>query len=242
MPPLGYFILHLFFLKDLKNHYLMKSTCMKPCFTLCILLLLSGTSINAQGIFQLWGITKDGGADNTGAVFSTTATGNGFQERHQFSINNPGAYPQLTNLVEYNGKLYGMTQQGGNYSSGVIFEWDPATNNYTKKIAFNNPDGSGPLGGLVLYNGKFYGMTESGGSQSQGVIFEWDPLTNVYTKKIDFIDNFVDGHHGCRPAGNLTMKGGKFYGMTAYGGDNDKGVIFEWDPVTNIYSKKMNFE
>ena len=215
---------------------------MKPGFTLLVLLVLSSTvAINAQGVYQLWGMTKDGGSDNTGAMFNTTATCNNLQERHQFSITNPGAYPQLTNLVEYNGKLYGMTQQGGNNNSGIIFEWNPANNQYTKKYSFNGSDGSGPLGSLVLYGTKFYGMTETGGGQAQGVIFEWDPATNVYSKKIDFTDNFFDGFNGYRPAGSLTMSGGKFYGMTAYGGNNDKGVIFEWDPTSNVYSKKIDF-
>ncbi|MEP7163391.1 MAG: choice-of-anchor tandem repeat GloVer-containing protein [Ferruginibacter sp.] len=213
---------------------------MKKGYLVFIICLVYISAASAQGIYQLWGATKDGGDDKFGAMFSTTATGNNFQERHQFNIANPGAYPQLTNLVEFNGKLYGMTQQGGLNSSGIIFEWNPATNQYTKKKSFSGPDGSGPLGSLVFYGGKFYGMTENGGDQAQGVIFEWDPLSNVYTKKIDFTDNPFDGYNGYRPAGNLTMKDGRFYGMTAYGGNDDKGVIFEWDPVTNVYTKKKD--
>lgn len=206
-----------------------------------ILLLLCANAIHAQGIFQLWGLTKDGGSDNTGAMFSTTASGTNFQERHQFNIINPGAFPQLTDLVDFNGKLYGMTQQGGNNNSGIIFEWDPATNTYSKKISFTGVNGSGPLGSLVMYEGKFYGMTESGGGSGQGVIFEWDPSSNIYAKKTDFVDNFIDGFNGYKPAGNLTISGGKFYGMTSSGGNHDKGVIFEWDPETNIYTKKIDF-
>ena len=216
---------------------------MKPVSTLIIILLLvvSPAAVNAQGIYKFWGVTKDGGDDNAGDMFSTTATCNNIQEKHQFNISNPGSNPQLTNLVAYNGKFYGMTQQGGSNNSGVIFEWDPATNIYTKKFAFNNSIGSGPLGSLVFHGGKFYGMTENGGGQAQGTIFEWDPTSNIYTKKIDFTDNAVDGYNGYRPAGNLAMSGGKFYGMTAYGGANDKGVIFEWDPVANTFTKKIDF-
>ena len=38
----------------------------------------------------------------------------------------------------------------------------------------------------------------------------------------------------------LTEYNGKFYSMTSQGGTNNLGVIFEWDPVTNIYIKKFN--
>lgn len=208
---------------------------------LLLFILLCTTVVSAQGIYQLWGMTMDGGDDNAGTIFSISSTGNNFQQRKQFSINNPGTYPQLTSLAQFNGKLYGMTQSGGNSSSGLIFEWDPNNNQYTKKIAFNGFNGSGPLGSLVLNGNKFYGMTEYGGDNAIGVIFEWDPATNIYTKKFDFIDNGFDGHNGYRPAGDLTAYAGKFYGMTAYGGNNDNGVIFEWNPATNTYTKKFEF-
>ena len=217
---------------------------MKPVSTLLFLLVLLFTglsSVEGQGIYQLWGMTRDGGSDDVGRMFSTTGAGNNFTERHQFNIVNPGANPQLTNLVEYNGKFYGMTEQGGNFNAGVIFEWDPSSNTYTKRFSFDGTTGSGPLGSLTLYNNKFYGTTQSGGDQSQGVIFEWDPATGIYNKKIDFIDNFFDGYNGYLPVGNLTMSDGKFYGTTAGGGNDDKGTIFEWDPSTNTFVKKFDF-
>ena len=44
---------------------------------------------------------------------------------------------------------------------------------------------------------------------------------------------------GSAPTGSLCLFGSKFYGMTNQGGSANKGVIFEWDPVTNIYTKKI---
>ncbi len=41
--------------------------------------------------------------------------------------------------------------------------------------------------------------------------------------------------------GFLTFSNGKFYGMTLGGGVNNQGTIYEWDPVTNIYGKKFDF-
>lgn len=153
-----------------------------------------------------------------------------------------------TSLSLYTGKFYGTTSQGGINNGGVLFEWDPVTNIYTKKIDFASSNGTGgvvtsngswPVGSLVLQGGKFYGMTIDGGSSinNYGVIFEWDPVTNVYTKKIDF-----DYYNGANPKGSLTYSGDKFYGTTSLGGTSDQGVLFEWVPITNVYTKKSDFD
>jgi uncharacterized repeat protein (TIGR03803 family) len=89
-------------------------------------------------------------------------------------------------LTLSNGKFYGLTYAGGINNAGVIFEWDPTTNTYTKKFDFNTTNGSKPQGSLILSNGKFYGLTSTGGNSNLGVMFEWDPVTNVYTHKKRF--------------------------------------------------------
>ncbi len=197
--------------------------------------LFFSVMVSAQGINQLWGITQAGGTDGLGVMFSTNSVGNNFQLRNQFYYTSPGFRPRYTVPIEYNGKFYGMTRQGGANNGGVIFEWDPTTNVYTKKINFNYAGGWFPLGSLILNGGRFYGMTLEGGAVNGGVIFEWDPATNIYTKKIDL--SFANGS---APYGSLALSGGKFYGMTYDGGANNYGVIFEWDPVTNIYTKKID--
>ena len=45
---------------------------------------------------------------------------------------------------------------------------------------------------------------------------------------------------GANPLG-LTLAGDKFYGVTTAGGEFDKGILFEWDPATNIFIKKKDF-
>lgn len=207
---------------------------MKKFITVAAVLSVCCQMICAQGINQIWGITQNGGSDDIGVIFNTNAYADNFQLRHNLNYKYPGRNPSYNDVVEYNGKLYGMTRLGGKNDIGMIFEWDPVTNVYTKKIDFGT-NGAVPEGSLTLFAGKFYGMTNLGGINGAGVIFEWNPATNVYTKQID-----LSTANGSRPYGNLVMYGGKFYGMTLYGGVNDKGVIFEWDPVTNIYSKKID--
>ncbi len=204
---------------------------------LLLIISLSAFAVNAQGVYKMWGMTQAGGADNRGTIFSTDSAGNNFQLRHQFTIINQGLVPEQTEPIEYNGKFYGMTYAGGRYNMGVIFEWDPITNIYTKKFDFDSIKGKFPYGSLTLIGGKFYGMTNMGGSNNLGVIFEWDPITNIFTKEFEF-DIISNGYY---PQGSLTLAGGKLYGMT-WGGGTGAGVIFEFDPVTNVYTIKKNFD
>jgi uncharacterized repeat protein (TIGR03803 family) len=176
---------------------------------------------------KFYGMTNTGGTNNVGVIFEWDPATNIYTKKIDFNGAN-GATP-FGSLTFNNGKFYGMTNTGGSNNVGVIFEWDPASNIYIKKIDFNGSNGATPQGSLTFNAGKFYGMANA--------IFEWDPATNIYAKKIDF--NGIDGGG---PLGSLTFNSGKFYGMTSAGGAiNNNGVIFEWNPSTNIYTKKIDF-
>jgi|ERR1035437_9118074 uncharacterized repeat protein (TIGR03803 family) len=199
-----------------------------------------GVRCFAQHNSQLWGMTASGGADNMGTLFHYTPASSTHTVDFSFPVTTPGEYPEYTELTAgANGKFYGMTRQGGANGYGVIFEWNPNSNTYLKKFDFDEPStGSSPTGSLTFAGGKLYGMAFYGGANYYGVIFEWDTTTNTFTKKFDF-----DGiNTGGNPAGSLTLAGGKLYGMTSQGGVNGVGVIFEWNPVTNAFSKKFDFD
>ncbi len=231
---------------------------------------------------KLYGLTMRGGANNYGVLFEWDPTTNIYTKKFDFDGIN-GWVPRTT-MVYKDGKLHGFCSEGGINNNGVLFEWDIATNVYTKKldlkptdsapftgspIFFNGKyyvsgpaatfgtqgirgiyewDGastyilkfasttSTPTGQMTLHNDKFYGIT-SFFSNSGGVIYEWDPITNIYTKKVDNLSTIVGSTN---IQGALTLVNGKFYGMSYEGGTNDGGVIFEWDPVTNIAAKKID--
>lgn len=205
-----------------------------------ILFLLNPNSTNAQ-VPGLWGMTSQGGTSEGGTIFKTAPDGTALAVQYSFTVQNAGSRPYINaQLIQLaNGKLYGVAQDGGINNDGVLFEYDPATGIYTKKIDFNTPTGENPMGALALAgNGKLYGMTSQGGANSIGVIYEYDPASNVYTKKIDFTS--AGGHS---PQGNSLYlhTNGKFYGMTTFGGANNYGALFEYDPTTNTYAKKIDF-
>jgi len=135
--------------------------------------------------------------------------------------------------------LYGMTYQGGVNNLGVLFEYDPVTDIFIKKLDFDSANGRNPFGSLIqASNGKLYGMTIQGGVNDKGILFEYDPITSTYIKKLEFSGTI----NGSYPQGSLMQAcNGKLYGMTKQGGVNNMGVLFEYNPATDIYTKKLDF-
>jgi uncharacterized repeat protein (TIGR03803 family) len=193
-------------------------------------------SLGSNGKF--YGMTSQGGASNFGVLFEYDPATNTYTKKLDFNGTANGSNPYGSLALASNGKFYGMTYGGGTSGYGVLFEYNPATSAYIKKLDFNGTDGGSSLGKLTLgSNGKFYGMTYQGGTSNAGVLFQYDPVTNTYTKKLDFI-----GTNGLYPQGSLTLaSNAKLYGMTYGGGTLDFGVLFEYDPTTNTFTKKMDF-
>jgi len=211
-------------------------------FTLFVVMpLLLSLTAHTQGVSKLFGLVAGSPQSNqqsNGFLFSADSSGQNFQVRYDFPVTTFGANPANLEMVPYNGKLYGTTSRGGIYDYGTIFEYDPATNTYTKKFDFGpnvSATGGGPKGSLLLYNNKFYGLGADYGVNGAGVIFEWDPVTNIYTKKYDLI-----GSAGASPQNSLRLLNNKMYGTTASGGSSNVGVVFEWDPATNVYTKLVD--
>ncbi|KAF5044068.1 hypothetical protein DSECCO2_495600 [anaerobic digester metagenome] len=142
-------------------------------------------------------------------------------------------------FAQYQSAFWGMTYAGGN-GGGVVFK----TNGYgdSLEIAHNfiNLPGRNPLYSelCAVAGGKLYGLTFGGGPYDGGVLYEFDVTTGAYTPKVIF-NGTTDGKN---PYGSLTLaSNGKLYGMTQSGGANNLGVLFEYDPATEIFTKKIDF-
>ncbi|MEI6849452.1 MAG: choice-of-anchor tandem repeat GloVer-containing protein, partial [archaeon] len=195
---------------------------------------------------KYYGVTYGGGANSVGVIFQYDSAINTYTKKIDLSTAN-GSVGIGSLILANDGKFYGMTRSGGVNNLGVIFQYDFATNTYTKKIDLSTANGNNTyesLGSLTLgTDGKLYGMTTDGGASTCGgskcgALFQYDPATNIYTKKVDF-----DFTKGRTPMGSLTLgSDGKFYGMTSAGGANSVGVIFQYDSATNSYTKKIDFD
>lgn len=230
-----------------------------------------------------------GGANDAGVVFSYDPVANSYNKEADFN-NSTGTFPKCYLVTHPNGKIYGITSEGGGNGSGGIFEfdpmagtllarklfprlaagmiycdgmvagqdgrlygtlarldpdlvaeifsYDPVLNLYTTLYKFQ-ADETGPPDGVMqlLPDGTFIGTTRSGGSANRGTIFHFDPVSNTVTRKFEFSDSL-----GSSPTGFLTAHpDGTLYGVTKGGGLHDHGVIFQYDPKTDTYTRLADF-
>lgn len=63
--------------------------------------------LQAQGVYQLWGMTADRKLNETGTIFKTDAKGNNFKKKFEFNTQyeENGIYP-VGSLTEKDGKLF----------------------------------------------------------------------------------------------------------------------------------------
>jgi len=180
-------------------------------------------------------IMRTGGPnDFSGTIAEYNSGTNTVINKVNFDRVSLGAAPD-GNLVKFssNGKYYGICGYGGVGDNGVIFEYDYATNALTKKIDLSPYSmGNTPSKSLVLAaNGKLYGTTENGGA-GYGTVFEVNPQTGKINKIADF-----EKTNGARPVGTMVQaSNGMLYGVTQSGGNASQGVLFKFDPSTNVIS------
>ncbi len=192
---------------------------------------------------RLYGTTEFGGLNDHGVIFSFD--GVSLQRKliklMDFDGLAKGANPTGNLLLASNGRLYGMTKNGGAYGHGVVFSIFQDGTGYTKLLDLNGQaTGSNPKGSLTAFtDGNLYGMTSSGGAHGFGTIFRIS-LTGNFVKIIDF-----DGNNGKAPVGDLLVdvSGTVMYGVTYAGGSNDQGVLFKLqngNQFTKLYDYKVS--
>ena len=191
---------------------------------------------------KLYGITSDGGNSNDGIIFEFNTSTSAFTAIYHFNGAASGSSPNGSLVYTSTGKLYGATFAGGANSLGTFFEYNITTSSFSKKFDFDGVNnGATPFAStpLLATNGKIYSLTKNGGLANDGVLYEYNIATNVVSKKVDF--NF--GIDGLFPSGGLTQaSNGKLYGVTIVGGIANLGTLYEYDLLTNTFSKKIDFQ
>jgi uncharacterized repeat protein (TIGR03803 family) len=183
----------------------------------------------------LYGTTSGGGEDNDGTVFSiipATKT-----ENVEYSFKGPpddGDSPVAV-LINVNGTLYGMTELGGMYDGGTVYNVDLSTRTETVVHSFCGgdctSDGNHPDDPLIDVRGTLYGTTGGGGTYGEGTVFSLDPSNGTET----VLYSFQGGEDGAQPIAGLLNVGGTFYGTTGNGGSygcdggTGCGTVFSFD-------------
>ena len=203
--------------------------------------LLHSGVLNKQGIDpiapltivgdEIYGVMSGGGdpACACGVVFTISTNGAGYKEFHVFGPNFPakqvnGATP-IGGLLVDGHTLYGTTEAGGAYGSGVIYKL--STDGSGFKVlhhfaAYQGQQTSGPQGELLLgKDGYIYGTQFGGGKYNQGTVFRIGKTGADFQVLHNFLGVNQPGNStdGANPEGRLAQGGdGAIYGTTTFGG------------------------
>jgi uncharacterized repeat protein (TIGR03803 family) len=188
---------------------------------------------------KLYGVTFQDGSMFGGVLYQYDYVTNTYTKKHDF-IDATGSFPEGQVIQASNGKLYGLAGFGGAFNLGVLYEYDLTTDVYTNLVDFDGPIyGGGPHGKLIQApNGNLYGVNSHGGAGGYGTLFEYNITTSTMLTKIN-LDSINSGYH---PYGGLTLaSNGKMYGLSNFGGILNKGLLYEYDYLTNTITKQVDF-
>lgn len=177
---------------------------------------------------------------NPGTIYAFNWSGNSPAPSPTFDGQQPKG-----SLVYVNGILFGRTAAGGYSRSndngcGTVFSINPNGTNYVVLYRFNSggngSDGCDPRHDApVLYNGNLYASTQgvSNGTQSSnGVAYNNGNMFSIPAvaspNPITIVHSWAGQPDGAQQHSQWSIdpSTGLFYGMTASGGDNDKGLIY----------------
>jgi uncharacterized repeat protein (TIGR03803 family) len=176
--------------------------------------------------------TAAGGYDSGspfGTVFKLSATGE-FTNLYTFRGGKDGAYPTGGLLADGEGNLYGVTDEGGKFGFGTVFEVSKAGKERILYSFQNQPDGQFPLYETLAMdsNRNLYGTTYAGGTFNQGTVFKLDAATRTE----EILYSFGGGEDGALPYSGLLLDAdGNLYGTTSNGGGAGAGTIFKLSPT-----------
>jgi uncharacterized repeat protein (TIGR03803 family) len=189
---------------------------------------------------KLYGVSN-GGENGVGVIFSYDVSTKQIDSIYDFLKGTAsGTYP-VDSLTPYNGKLYGVAQQGGTSNYGIVYSINTDGTNFTILHSFADgaTDGRNPQGKILIYNNKIYGTTYQGGSSSAGTIYSMDLDGSNLTVIHSFLNTV--GGDGAYPVAGIIEYNGKFYGSTYNGGTSSRGVLYSLDPDGSNYSTIHDF-
>ena len=179
-----------------------------------------------------YGMTAEGGASGYGTIFKRHVPAVGFGSTtytllHSFAGGAGDGRAPYGDLLLSGSTLYGVTLYGGTSNKGVIFKIGTDGTGFSVLHSFTGgtDDGSSPSfnAKLALSGSTLYGVCPSAGANGHGTIFSIQTDGTGYA----VIHDFGGAADGSQPYGGVVVADGRLYGMTAAGGADNKGVIFE---------------
>ncbi len=127
----------------------------------------------------------------------------------------------MSDLTYYNGRLFGISSEGGNNGYGHIYAYDVAAGSISKRLSFNVIPGANYDQQMLLHNNKFYLTGDN--------LVEYNPNTNIAVNKLSFVDLF-----DAKGSRSMTVYNNKIYtGVYTEEFTGTEGKLLEYDPATN---------
>ena len=173
---------------------------------------------------SLWGATASGGSADRGAVFQWKPSGE-YKLLHSFAADGTAAIPSSPLTQGQDGKLYGVTRDGGANGAGALFQLSEAGEVKTLLSFETQPMSRLQVSsGLTLgWDGSLYGTAPHGGPSGAGIVYK------VSTRgEASILHAFSSTQQalGRYPMARITQSWDGLYGTTAYGGVHDQGTVF----------------
>jgi uncharacterized repeat protein (TIGR03803 family) len=157
---------------------------------------------------------------------------------YDFNGTNSGSNP-IGSLISDGNYLYGMARDGGVNGVGTLFKIQIGNNAFSKMYDFDGTiSGGGPAGYLISDGTYLYGMTSYGGANEYGTVFKFQISNNAFSKMYDFNYGPIVSYG---PGRSLISDGSYLYGMSWYGGANNRGTIFKIQISNNVFTKIYDF-
>jgi uncharacterized repeat protein (TIGR03803 family) len=188
----------------------------------------------------IYGTTKVGGAHGDGTIFRLTRSASGYVQSvlYNFHGGDDGSDPTGTLSSDSSGSLYGTTQLGGRFGSGVVFKLTKTANGYIESVIHRfRADEGVPFDGVTVdRRGDLLGTT---GATTCGEVFRMVPKINGY--RYDVLHRF--SADACGPDNAVMDASGAIFGTTEFGGSfvgsrcagNGCGTVFELLPSAAGY-------
>jgi len=205
-----------------------------------------------------YGTASAGGAQGNGTVFRVRFDGTGFETLFVFPelvansaglpTNVNGATPVAGLTDGGDGRLYGVTNLGGEQGNGTVYSFDPVGRVLTTLHHFDGTKGARPTGELLLArNGSLVGTTTTGGTSAAGAVTTFGTIFSIARDGTGFTSlRSFEGSNGSAPTGRmLELNSTTFVGLAAGSGRCGQGVLYQFsltgatvDGITNCGQRR----
>lgn len=193
---------------------------------------------NPGDLVQLGGLVYGLVGEFSESLFSFDPASNALNILYTF----PGTscYNYASGLLPLNGLLYGSDVCGGSQTTAQLFSFNPSTAAISTVYAFPGAQASTPSGTLIPIGNTLYGSCSDGGPVlgQEGDLYSVNLATGTGT----VLHSFVQSDGADDFTSTLLRVGKLYYGVSAFGGDNSRGALFSFDPVSHALNLLHTFD